>query len=70
MRCRGELRGVLDAAARESEAIQRALAVAEDAECLRLLADAGVAVIGPRCDRLTAFRAAVAMASRPHSPPL
>ena len=55
-----ELRGVLDAAARDSEATQRAQAAAEDADCLKLLADAGVAVIEPDAIDLPAFRAAVA----------
>jgi TRAP-type transport system periplasmic protein len=54
------LRGVLDSAARDSEATQRALAVAEDAECLRLLADAGVAIVGPDAIDLAEFRAAAA----------
>jgi TRAP-type C4-dicarboxylate transport system substrate-binding protein len=49
----------LDATARESETIQRALAIAEDAACLRLLADAGIAVIGPDAIDLQGFRAAV-----------
>jgi TRAP-type transport system periplasmic protein len=52
------LRGVLGSAARESEATQRALAVAEDAECLRLLADAGVAIVGPDAIDLATFRVA------------
>ena len=52
----GGLRAVLDAAARDSEAAQRALAVAEDTACLRLLADAGVAVLGPDAIDLAAFR--------------
>jgi C4-dicarboxylate-binding protein DctP len=54
-----ELRDVLDAAAQESETIQRALAVAEDADCLKLLSAAGVAVVGPEDIDLAAFRAAV-----------
>jgi TRAP-type transport system periplasmic protein len=54
-----ELRAMLDAAAVESQTMQRALAVAEDAACLRLLADAGVTVIGPDAIDLPAFRAAV-----------
>jgi C4-dicarboxylate-binding protein DctP len=56
----GDLRGLLDAAAGESEAAQRALAAAEDAGCLKLLADAGVAVVGPDEINLCAFRAIVA----------
>jgi TRAP-type C4-dicarboxylate transport system substrate-binding protein len=51
-----DLRSMLAEAAKESEAIQRSLAVAEDADCLRLLADAGVAVIGPDAIDLPAFR--------------
>jgi C4-dicarboxylate-binding protein DctP len=54
------LRAALDAAAQDSTATQRALAVAEDAECRRLLADAGVAIIGPDAIDLPAFRAIVA----------
>jgi C4-dicarboxylate-binding protein DctP len=52
-----ELRSVLAEAARESEAAQRSLAVAEDADCLKLLADAGVTAIGPDAIDLPAFRA-------------
>ena len=59
-----ESRRALDAAAGESEVHQRALAVAEDAECLRLLADAGVTVIGPDAIDLQAFRAAVGTQTR------
>ena len=55
-------RDMLDAAARESEATQRAAAGAEDAACLRLLAAAGVAVVGSDAIDLPAFRAAVAAA--------
>jgi TRAP-type C4-dicarboxylate transport system substrate-binding protein len=51
---------VLGDAARESEAMQRSLAVAEDADCLKLLADAGVTVIGPDAIDLPAFRALAA----------
>jgi TRAP-type C4-dicarboxylate transport system substrate-binding protein len=54
------LRGVLDAAARDSEVTQRELAIAEDAACLRLLDHAGVAVIGPDAIDLASFRAACA----------
>jgi C4-dicarboxylate-binding protein DctP len=54
-----ELRNVLDAAARDSEAAQRKQAVAEDADCLELLAKAGVAVIGPEAIDLAGFRASV-----------
>ena len=57
------LRMALDEAARESETIQRALAIAEDAVCLRLLAEAGVAVLEPEQIDLAAFR--VAAAERP-----
>ena len=35
---------------------QRALAVAEDTDCLRLLGDAGVAMVGPDAIDLAAFR--------------
>ncbi len=63
-RCRMNPRRALDAAAGESEVHQRALAVAEDAECLRLLADAGVTVIGPDAIDLQAFRAAVGTQTR------
>ena len=55
-----ELRAMLGAAVRESEAIQRSLAVAEDADCLKLLADAGVTVVGPDAIDLPAFRALAA----------
>lgn len=54
-----ELRSALAVAARESEAVQRALAIAEDTECLRLLAEAGVTVIGPEAIDLRGFRNAV-----------
>ncbi len=53
------LRRSLVAAARESEAVQRALAIAEDGACLRLLEDAGVSVIGPDAIDFRAFRAAL-----------
>jgi TRAP-type transport system periplasmic protein len=55
-----QCRDVLEAAARESEVMQRSLAVAEDADCLKLLADAGVSVIGPDAIDLPAFRALAA----------
>ncbi len=55
-----ELRSMLEAAVRDSEATQRALAAREDTDCLKLLADAGVAVVGPEAVDLPAFRAAVA----------
>ena len=55
-----ELRGVLEAAAQDSEVTQRALASAEDADCLTRLGEAGVAVIGPDAIDLPAFRTAVA----------
>ncbi|HME21760.1 MAG TPA: TRAP transporter substrate-binding protein [Acetobacteraceae bacterium] len=54
-----ELGRMLDAAARESETIQRRLAVAEDDACLRLLAEAGVTIIGSDAIDLEGFRAAV-----------
>jgi TRAP-type C4-dicarboxylate transport system substrate-binding protein len=52
-----ELRGALDDAATASERMQRSLAVAEDADCLKLLTGAGVAVVGPDAIDLAAFRA-------------
>jgi C4-dicarboxylate-binding protein DctP len=55
-----ELRRVLDDAAKASEAIQRSLALAEDTECIRLLADAGVAIVRTDTIDLPAFRALVA----------
>jgi TRAP-type C4-dicarboxylate transport system substrate-binding protein len=55
-----ELRDVLVDAAKASETMQRSLAIAEDADCLRLLADAGVGVIGPDAIDLPAFRALAA----------
>ncbi len=55
-----ELRGALDAAVQDSEVTQRALAAAEDADCLTRLGDAGVAVTGPDDIDLPAFRTAVA----------
>jgi TRAP-type C4-dicarboxylate transport system substrate-binding protein len=58
-----DLRCSLDAAAGESETIQRALAFAEDAACLGLLADAGVAVIGPDAIDLQGFLRAAVLAS-------
>ncbi len=54
------LRDVLDSAAHDSEATQRGLAVAEDAKCLRLLADAGVAIVGRDAINLGEFRAVAA----------
>lgn len=51
-------RTALHEAARDSEETQRALAIAEDTECLRILAAAGVAVLGPEEIDLAAFRAA------------
>jgi C4-dicarboxylate-binding protein DctP len=54
------LRHMVDAGVRESEAVQRALAAAEDANCLRLLAEADVAVIPSEEIDLQAFRSAVA----------
>ncbi|HTI78834.1 MAG TPA: TRAP transporter substrate-binding protein [Acetobacteraceae bacterium] len=51
-------RTALDEAARDSEAAQRSLAIAEDAECLRVLVEAGVAVLAPDEIDLSAFRAA------------
>jgi TRAP-type C4-dicarboxylate transport system substrate-binding protein len=57
-------RRMLDAAARESEVCQRTLAIAEDAECLRLLEDGGVTVIGPDALDLRGFRAAAGAQAR------
>ncbi len=51
-------RAALDAAARDSEATQRALAIAEDTECLRTLTGAGVAIVPPDEIDLAAFRLA------------
>jgi TRAP-type transport system periplasmic protein len=53
-----ELRTMIEAAARESQAIQRALAMAEDVACMKILAEAGVAVIGPEEIDMRAFRSA------------
>jgi TRAP-type transport system periplasmic protein len=52
-----ELRDVLVDAAKASATMQRSLAIAEDADCVRLLADAGVAIVGPDAIDLPAFRA-------------
>jgi TRAP-type transport system periplasmic protein len=54
----GDARAALDSAARDSEAAQRTLAIAEDTECLRILAEAGVAVVPADQIDLTAFRLA------------
>jgi C4-dicarboxylate-binding protein DctP len=54
-----EPRGLLDAAVRDSEATQRALAEAEDAVCLKRLCDAGVAIVGADAIDFPAFHAAV-----------
>jgi TRAP-type C4-dicarboxylate transport system substrate-binding protein len=51
-----ESRAALNAAARDSEATQRSLAIAEDTECLRTLADAGVAIVPSHEIDLAAFR--------------
>jgi len=53
-----ELTRVLDAAVGDSEATQRALAVAEDAECLEILTSAGVGIIPTHAIDLAAFAAA------------
>ncbi|HEY7579657.1 MAG TPA: TRAP transporter substrate-binding protein [Acetobacteraceae bacterium] len=58
-----ELRQALAAAATESVAAQRKLAVAEDAACLKLLANVGVAVLGPDEIDQKGFRTAVGRAS-------
>ena len=55
----GELRDVLTAAVRESEALQRGYAADEDAACLGLLEQAGITPVGPDAIDLPAFRAAV-----------
>jgi TRAP-type C4-dicarboxylate transport system substrate-binding protein len=57
-----DLRRALADASGESQTAQRALAIAEDAECLRLLATAGVAVVEPGALDLQGFRAAMAPA--------
>jgi TRAP-type C4-dicarboxylate transport system substrate-binding protein len=57
-----ELRAVLEDAARESQATQRALAAAEDTDCMKVLADAGVTVIGQDQIDFRAFRALAATA--------
>jgi TRAP-type transport system periplasmic protein len=54
------MRNALDAAARDSTSLQRSFAMAEDAECLRLLAAAGVTMLGPDEIDLPAFHAAIA----------
>jgi C4-dicarboxylate-binding protein DctP len=54
-----ELRQALVAAVSDSVAGQRELAVAEDAACLQVLADAGVAVLGPDEIDQERFRTAV-----------
>jgi C4-dicarboxylate-binding protein DctP len=54
-----DIRARLDQAARDSESVQRTRAAAEDTACLKLLAEAGVAVIGPEAIDLPAFRAAL-----------
>jgi TRAP-type C4-dicarboxylate transport system substrate-binding protein len=51
------LRDVVIDAAKASTTMQRLFAVAEDADCLRLLANAGVAIVGPDAIDLPAFRA-------------
>jgi C4-dicarboxylate-binding protein DctP len=53
------LRQALAAAVAETVVAQRELAAAEDATCLRWLADAGVAVLGPDEIDLDGFRMAV-----------
>jgi C4-dicarboxylate-binding protein DctP len=55
-----ELRTALALAARESEKVQRTLAVGEDAACLTLLRDAGCTVLEPDALDLSAFRIAAA----------
>jgi C4-dicarboxylate-binding protein DctP len=54
------VRGALMDAVRESETVQRGFAAEEDAACLALLAQAGIAPVGPAAIDLPAFRAAVA----------
>ena len=53
-----DIQRLLGEAVRESATTQRKLAAAEDAACLTLLAEAGVAVIGPEDIDLPAFRTA------------
>ena len=54
-----ELRGLLDAAVRDSEAAQRALAEAEDAVCLARLSDSGVAIVSADAIDFPAFHAVI-----------
>jgi len=56
------LRGVLTEAVRESEMVQRAIAAEEDAACLKLLGEAGIAPVGPETIDLISFRMAMAEA--------
>ncbi len=53
-----DLQAALNFACRESEATQRALAISEDADCLQLLAEAGVTVVAPEAIDLEGFRKA------------
>lgn len=55
-----EERAGIDAAIADATAVQRALAAAEDEECLALLTADGAEVIGPEALDLGAFRSAVA----------
>jgi TRAP-type C4-dicarboxylate transport system substrate-binding protein len=55
-----ELRGVLTDAMRESEAVQRGLAIEEDAECVAFLAEAGIIPVAQQAIDLRAFQKAVA----------
>ena len=52
------LRRVMRACSQECEQIQRQFAVAEDAECCRLLSDAGVSIVAADDIDLAAFRSA------------
>lgn len=54
-----QMQDALRAAARDSEARQRALAIGEDAECLRILAEAGVAVVPREAIDFQAFQICV-----------
>jgi TRAP-type C4-dicarboxylate transport system substrate-binding protein len=53
------LQRILVEAAAESVAVQRGLALAEDEACLRILAAAGVAVLGPDAIDMQAFSTAI-----------
>ena len=56
-----ELQQILAVASAESVAVQRRLALAEDEACLRILAEAGVAVLEPDAIDMQGFSAAVSV---------